>query len=92
MADRMAWRFDGNLSHDLRSPRVLEHIAYYLDRIDRHLERIADTFSRDEPNDVTALKALAISPRPLRPSPNASTSAAVIDSHLLRMDSVSCSS
>jgi hypothetical protein len=59
MADRMAWRFDGNLSHDLRSPRALEHIAYYLDRIDRHLERIADTFSRDEPNDVTALKALA---------------------------------
>ena len=39
--DRMQWTFERHISQENRSPRALEYIAYYLDRIDQNLERIA---------------------------------------------------
>lgn len=39
--DCRAWKFDPNTQMDLRPGVALEFIAYYLDRIDQHLEVIA---------------------------------------------------
>lgn len=47
---KYAWKFDQNVSADNRSPRALEHIAYYLDRIDTQLERIAAALERGNMN------------------------------------------
>lgn len=42
------WKFDPNLTDpNLRSARALEHIAYYLDRIELHLGKIAGSLADD---------------------------------------------
>ena len=40
MPDRLPWTFD-RLLPELREPKAAEYTAYYLDRIDQTLERIA---------------------------------------------------
>jgi hypothetical protein len=52
-ANRMAWTFDRNIQESFKGPRALEHIAYYLDHIDQHLERIADILTKDGPHEVS---------------------------------------
>ena len=40
--DRLPWKFDENVHRDRRGDRALEYIANYLDRIDQHLEVVAE--------------------------------------------------
>lgn len=40
--ERRSWTFDRSLANtEMREAHALEHIAYYLDRIEAHLEKIA---------------------------------------------------
>lgn len=54
-AQRLPWKFEGGqLNEQLRVAKALEYIAYYLERIDGNLERIASATSGDQSK---ALKA-----------------------------------
>jgi hypothetical protein len=44
--DKQSWTFDRNLQIDMRSPRALEFIAHYLDRIEGHLAHIVEAIDQ----------------------------------------------
>jgi hypothetical protein len=55
MADRQPWTFAQNLKPEFREPRAQEYIAYYLDRIDQTLERIAKALEAGGGNEPLRL-------------------------------------
>lgn len=57
--ERLEWTFDRAVfQSDTRQARALEFIAYYLDRIEGHMAKIAATLSTDAAGDITVLSAL----------------------------------
>jgi hypothetical protein len=49
--ERLSWTFDRNIPNpEMRKAHALEHIAYYLDRIEAHLEKIAATSEKSQIN------------------------------------------
>jgi hypothetical protein len=57
---RLSFSFDQNVQIDLRSPRALEFIAYYLDRIEGHLDRIAGALQSGAPSEHIRLELKSI--------------------------------
>jgi hypothetical protein len=49
--DKVAWTWDRHVGAEDRAYRALEHIAYYLDRIEGHLATIAAA-KRTDAKDV----------------------------------------
>ena len=59
-ATRHSWDFKASQSMkpDFRQSLALEFIAYYLDRIDQNIAKIADTLTEDPATNITVLSAL----------------------------------
>jgi hypothetical protein len=54
--ERQAWKFDSYLTNpEQRKARALEYIAYYLDRIEMHMAKIAGAAAEDSPAASSAL-------------------------------------
>ena len=58
--DRHAWRFDPNIQPERRPGNALEYIAYYLDRIDQHLEVIANSVKEGGVNEQLRLQLMNV--------------------------------
>ena len=48
--DRRAWKFEQGMQPEYRQALALEFIAYYLDRIDLQLTRVADVAEKNQAN------------------------------------------
>jgi hypothetical protein len=58
---RTKWTFDGNLTDpSQRQARALEYIAMFLDKIEGHLDRIADAAEGREPKDAEWARTRAL--------------------------------
>lgn len=58
---RVPWAFDRNLTQtDLRMAKALEYQAYYLDRIDQSLDRIASALETGAANEPLRLQLLSL--------------------------------
>lgn len=59
---KLPFRFDStsNLNEDRRQSRALEHIAHYLDRIESHLEVIANASASGGFNEGLRMELLTI--------------------------------
>lgn len=61
VSSKLSWSFDRNLTDaEQRKSRALEHIAYYLDRIDAHLEVIAQSAQTGGFNEGLRMELLTI--------------------------------
>jgi hypothetical protein len=48
--DRRAWKFEPGMQPEYRQALALEFIAYYLDRMDLQLTRVADVAEKNQVN------------------------------------------
>ena len=60
MAERLAWKFEQNMKPEFREAKALEYAAYYLDRIDHSLERIATALEAGGGNERLRLSLESI--------------------------------
>lgn len=56
---KIPWVFDPTVPADHRDTRALEHIAYSLDRIDTHLEAIAERLQAGNATGTALVEQLA---------------------------------
>jgi hypothetical protein len=68
MEPKRSFTFE-QLTPDLRMARAQEYSAYYLDRIESHLERIATALAEAGPKDVALSMALANIAEAIKPKP-----------------------
>jgi hypothetical protein len=59
MADRLPWTFDPT-KPEFREAKAQEYCAYYLDRIDQTLERIATALEKGGGNELLRLQLMSI--------------------------------
>jgi hypothetical protein len=57
---KRGWNFTHSGDHESRQTNALEHIAYYLDRIDAHLESIAQSCQSGAVNEGLRMELLTI--------------------------------
>jgi hypothetical protein len=59
MPERLQWTFDRAVAEPaVRQARALEYIAYYLDRIERHLEGITKGLTDGSAGETTLLSGV----------------------------------